>query len=207
MKFHGIRWTPFSGVALRNSSPVTVFGVLRQLCQTPGELLVRKWNWKSAVFSSLIRAGIFFFCNLTAGLHAAEGAMLAELVYRGVTSGFYGALTQAFRQAVPVWKASAAVMVLLPLSSHSIEFAVHLARHTPHLRSSIISSVCFTCISTLFNLYAMRRGVLVTGPGGGSVGSDLRRIPGLIAGFVAAGPLALYRSLTNPQPTSLGTGG
>jgi len=174
---------------------MTVFNVLGQLCRTPGDLLLRKWNWKSAVFSSLIRAAIFFFCNLTAGMHAAEGAMLAEFVYRGITSGFYGAMTQAFRKAEPVWQASLTVMVLLPLSSHSIEFVVHLVRHTPHLRTSIVSSVCFTAISTLFNLYAMRRGVLVTGAGAGSVASDMRRIPGLIAGFVAAGPLALYRSL------------
>jgi hypothetical protein len=181
---------------------MTVLDVLRQLCTTPGDLLLRKWNWKSAVFSSLIRASIFFFCNLTAGMHAAEGAMLAEFVYRGVTSGFYGALTQAFRKAEPVWQASITVMVLLPLSSHSIEFVVHLVRHTPHLRTSIISSVCFTAISTLFNLYAMRRGVLVTGAGAGSVASDMRRIPGLIAGFVAAGPLALYRSVRSLQPSS-----
>lgn len=174
---------------------MTVFDVLRQLSAAPGDLVLRQWNWKSAVFSSLIRAAIFFFSNLTAGLHAAEGAMLAEFVYRGVTSGFYGALTQAFRKAEPVWQASITVMVLLPLWSHSIEFAIHLARHTPHLRTSIISSLCFTAVSTLFNLYAMRRGVLVTGAGAGSVGSDLRRVPGLIGGFVAAGPLALYRFL------------
>jgi hypothetical protein len=174
---------------------MTVFDVFRQLLATPGNLLLRKWNWKSAAFSSLLRAAIFFFCNLTAGLHAAAGAMLAEFVYRGITSGFYGALTQAFRKAEPVWQASVTVMVLLPLSSHSLEFVVHLARHTPHLRSSIVSSVCFTAVSTLFNLYAMRRGVLVTGAGAGSVASDMRRIPALIAGFVAAGPLALYRSL------------
>ena len=181
---------------------MTVFDVLRRLLTTPGDLLLRKWNWKSAVFSSLIRAAIFFFCNMTAGLHAAEGAMLAEFVYRGLTSGFYGALTQAFRTVEPVWQASVTVLVMLPLASHSIEFIVHVMRHTPHLRTSIISSVCFTCVSTLFNLYAMRRGVLVTGAGAGSVASDMRRIPGLIAGFVAAGPVALYRVLRSLQPTS-----
>jgi hypothetical protein len=33
--------------------------------------------------------------------------------------------------------------------------------HTPHLRASIISSMSFTAISTLFNLYATRRGTMV----------------------------------------------
>jgi len=185
---------------------MTVLDVFSELYRRPGDLLVRRWNWKSAVFSSLVRAAIFFFCNLSAGLHAAESAMLAELVYRTLTSGFHGALTQAFRQAEPAWKAGLTVMVVLPFCSHSLEWAVHMARGTPHLLGSIVSSVCFTCISTLFNLYAMRRGVFVTGDGSGSMGSDLRRVPGLIAGFVAAGPQALYRSLRNLQPTSPGTG-
>jgi len=39
--------------------------------------------------------------------------------------------------------------VLLPLSSHSLEFLVHWLRHTPHLKASIISSMSFTAISTL----------------------------------------------------------
>ena len=42
------------------------------------------WNWKSALYSSVLRGLIFFFANLTAGLHAAEGAMLAEFVFRAL---------------------------------------------------------------------------------------------------------------------------
>jgi hypothetical protein len=173
---------------------MTVADVFRQLRCCPGELLVRRWNWKSALFSSMIRALIFFFANLTAGWRAASGAMLAEFIYRGITAGFYGALTQAFREAEPQWAAGVAVMILLPLVSHSIEISVHLLRGTPKLLTSLIASVCFTVISTLFNLYAMRRGVLVVGEGGSaSVGSDMRRIPAMIGGFVACGPVALYR--------------
>jgi hypothetical protein len=174
---------------------MTILEVFRQFRSRPADLLLRKWNWKSAVFSSLMRAAMFFVCTLKAGVHAAEGAMLAEFVFRGATSGFYGSFTQAFRKVEPVWKASVTVMVLLPASAHAMEYMVHLARHTPHLGGNIVSSVCFTVISTLFNLYAMRRGVLVTGGGAGSVASDMRRIPGLIGGFVASGPLALYRAL------------
>ena len=37
---------------------MTVLDVLRQLSRAPGDLLLRKWNWKSAVFSSLIRADV-----------------------------------------------------------------------------------------------------------------------------------------------------
>jgi hypothetical protein len=153
----------------------------------------RRWNWKSAVLSSIVRALIFFGVNLTAGLHAALAALLTELTFRGVASGFYGALTEAFRFAEPGWAASLVAMILLPLTGHSLEFAVHLVRGTIKLRPSIAASVCFTAVSTLFNLYAMRRGALVTGEGWQSLGQDLKQMPRLVVSFVASGPLAVWR--------------
>lgn len=172
---------------------MSVFECLRTIWRSPVEVLLRRWNWKSAIFSSLIRAAIFFVTNLAAGWRAATGAMLAEFVYRAVTAGFYGALTQAFREVEPEWAAGIAVSILLPISSHTLELTIHLLRHTPKLYSSIVTSICFTIVSTLFNQYAMRRGALVVGEGAGSVASDMKRVPLLIAGFVASGPVALYR--------------
>jgi hypothetical protein len=87
-------------------------------------------------------------------------------------------------------------MFLLPLSSHAIEYVVHSLRHTPHLAANIISSVCFTVVSTLFNWYAMRKGSLIVGREGQSVVKDLCSMPRLVAGFVAAGPLALWLVLS-----------
>ena len=37
--------------------------VVVALFKNPGELLLRRWNWKSAAYSSTIRAAIFFFAN------------------------------------------------------------------------------------------------------------------------------------------------
>jgi len=172
---------------------MTIAAVLRGLCRHPRELLIRRWNWKAAILSSILRALIFFCANLTAGWHAAVGAMLAEFAYRGVTSGFYGAITQACRQAEPVWRANLVAAVLLPLLSHSLELSVHVLRGTPKLWTSFISSLCFTAISTMFNLYAMRRGALVVCSDAGSLGADMCRMPRLIAGFLAAGPLAIWQ--------------
>ena len=177
----------------------TVWDVLNELRQDPVELLIRRWNWKSALFSSVIRALIFLVANLTAGWRAAAGAMAAEFVFRAVTSGFYGSLTQAFRKAEPACMAAITVLILLPLVSHSMEFAIHLARGTPKLVPSMIASIAFTEMSTLFNLYAMRRGALVVGADASSMAADMRRIPVLIAGFVASGPLAIMRSIRRPQ--------
>jgi hypothetical protein len=49
--------------------------------------IVRRWNWKCALLSSIVRALIFFCVNLAAGLHAALGALLTDLAFRGAASG------------------------------------------------------------------------------------------------------------------------
>lgn len=174
---------------------MTVTASIRQLAGHPFEMLVRKWNWKSSLFSSTFRAAIFLCANLTAGWRAATGAMLAEFLYRGFSAGFYGAITQALREAEPAWAANATAMIALPLISHSIEFAIHVARSTPKIKTSIIASVIFTALSTLFNLYAMRRGALVVGEGSDTVKGDLKRIPRLIWGFLSAGPIAIKNAI------------
>jgi hypothetical protein len=169
----------------------TVISVLTQICRDPLGTLIYRWNWKSAIFSPVFRAMIFFFANLSAGWRAATAAALFEFLYRAPSAGIYGALTQAFRTAHPAWAAGLTTMLLLPLVSHGIEFLLHLARGTPRLGASILASCCFTMLSTLFNLFAMRRGVLVTDVDGGSIGSDLRRLPQVVLAFLLVGPLAL----------------
>jgi hypothetical protein len=164
----------------------TVGQVLSCLVRHPIDRIARRWNWKSAVLSSAFRASLFFSANLGAGLDAAFAAMLTEFVFRGLTAGFYGGLTQSFRHATPHWLASLTVMVLLPISTHTTEFFVHWLRGTERLTASLTVSVVFTIISTLFNLFAMRRGALIVGEGRGSLLADLRQIPRLIVLFVAS---------------------
>jgi len=181
---------------------VSVADVLRELVRDPGGLLVRRWNWKSALLSSLFRAAIFFGANLAAGWRAAVAAMSVEFLYRGISAGLFGALTQAFRQAQPVWLAASTAMVLLPLASHSLEFTVHFMRGTPKLLASIVSSVIFTALSTLFNLYAMRRNILIVGSEAGSLASDFRALPSILGGFLMIVPLSLLRILRKPWQAS-----
>ncbi|MPZ18891.1 MAG: hypothetical protein GEV06_13395 [Luteitalea sp.] len=158
--------------------------VLHGLVRHPVHRIVRRWNWKSAVLSAGFRSTIFFSANLSAGLDAALAAMTTELVFRGITAGFYGALTQAFRHAQPAWLASVTVIVLLPLCTHSLELTVHWLRGTVRLAESIFASAVLTGISTLFNLFAMRRGALIVGEGRGSLVDDLCRMPLLVVSFV-----------------------
>jgi hypothetical protein len=147
-------------------------------------LVLRSWNWKAAVLSSLPRAGLFLAVNLGAGVHAALGAMATELGYRGITAVFYGGLTQAVSRSHP--RKAAAATAAIVIVSHGIEFTIHWLRGTPNLRTSIAASVCFTILSTLFNLHAMRSGVLVTGSGSSSFREDLRALPRTLASFGAS---------------------
>jgi hypothetical protein len=163
------------------------------LLREPVKYLFHRWNWKSALLSSLLRASLFFATNLSAGLPAAIAAMQTELVFRGVTSGFYGALTEAFREAEPAWEAAVTVMILLPLANHSLELLVHWMRGTQKLLPSILASMILTAFSTLFNFYVMRRGALIVGSGRGSLGTDLLRLPRLAIDFVTWLPRYLIR--------------
>jgi hypothetical protein len=148
------------------------------------ERIFSAWNWKAAALSAVSRATLFLLANLSAGWGAAWGAFGAELAFRACTSGFYGAATQALARARPMWAAAVAAIVVIPMVSHSLEFCVHYLRGTPALGRSIALSVAFTILSTLFHLFAMRRGVLVVGADAPPITDDLRRMPRLILEFV-----------------------
>ncbi len=50
---------------------MTLKEALYSLATTPVDLLVRRWNWRAALFSSLIRGIVFLLANLTSGLSLA----------------------------------------------------------------------------------------------------------------------------------------
>lgn len=175
------------GKAQADSRDPHVRDVIAGIFCHPLERVGRNWNWKSAVLSSLVRSQIFFLANLQAGVHAALGAMAAELAFRAVLSGYCGSLTEAFRRARPSWAATLSVMVLLPIANHALELLLHWARGTPNLKASMIASVSFTAVSSAFNLFAMREGTLIVGPDRQTLWRDLTRLPGLFARFLFSG--------------------
>jgi hypothetical protein len=176
----------------------TVSGVLLVWLRHPASLW-RGWNWKSAVLSTVLRGGIFFAANVSAGRDAATAALLTDAVLRLTTAGFYGAATQAFRRVEPAWRAAAATAVLMPALAHGVELTVHALRHTANLKTSILASIAFTVLSTQFHLFVMRRGALIVGHGSRSLGADLMRLPWLTALFVAQPLAALVRLGRHPR--------
>jgi len=174
-------------------SPVSVPAALADLFINPGQRLLRRWNWKTALLSACVRGSIFFFANIGAGLGAAIGAMGIEAALFATLAGFYGAMAQAFRRARPAWAAGLTVMVLMPAVNHTLEFILHYASGTKRLSAGIAASISLSMFSALFNLFAMRRGVLIVGEERGSLIDDLRRMPRIVFDFVMAVPQALWR--------------
>lgn len=141
------------------------------------------WNWKAALLSAATRGLLFFAVNATAGPEAGLRALATEFVFRAGASGLLGSLTQSLSGVEPPWRAAIAALLLLPAAGHLAEYAVHSAAGTPRLTASVAVSVAFTCVSTLFQLFAMRRGVLIAGPRGQSLDDDLRSLPGIVGLF------------------------
>jgi hypothetical protein len=143
---------------------MTVTATLRVLVRNPYRL-VSQWNWKAAILSGVIRGGIFFIAGLSFGIGAATRALLVDLAFRVPLSGLYGTLTQVFTGTEPAWAASAIVMVLLPVVSHAVEFVAHTMSGTLAVHAGVAASVAFTALSSVFSLFAMRRGLLLVGHG------------------------------------------
>jgi hypothetical protein len=151
------------------------------------------WNWKSAVMSAAYRAPIFFFTSLKSGWRLAVGALVAETAFRAFTSGFWGAFTQAVRLMEPAWLGVVLVVFVAPVVVQTLNLLFHMANGTPNLKHGFLVSCAVTALASLFNWYAMRQGTFVTGREGGSLWQDVKRLPVVIFGFVAAGPVALWR--------------
>lgn len=177
-----------------STEPDTVGGVLVWLATDPWHALACRWNYKAAVFSALVRALLFFVTNLRAGLDAATAAMLTEAIFRASTSGFYGAMTQAFRRAEPRWAAASCALLVVPAAAHTLEFLVHWWRGTPELARSIVASVALSVLSTSFTLFAMQRGTLVVGASAPSILTDLRALPRLIIQFSGMAARGLWHA-------------
>jgi hypothetical protein len=175
--------------------------VLSSFFRRPGATLLRRWNWKSAVTSSLMRAALFFVVNLTAGAEAAWAAFWTELVFRAVTSGFYGALTQGLSTVRPTWKGSLGALALLPFFNHTLEFLVHWLRGTEVLGPSILASVLFTGFSSVFHVFVMRRGLLTVGDGSQGLLADLVQMPRAFWLFLAS-PFGIVFGPANVRPDS-----
>jgi hypothetical protein len=173
--------------------PISVPEALADLIFNPWRRLLLRWNWKTALLSACARGTIFFIANIGSGLVSAIGAMWIEAALFATLAGFYGALAQAFRRAQPAWAATMKVMILAPAVNHTLEYLLHYANGTKRIATGVAASISLSILSAVFNLFVMRRGVLIVGDERASLIDDLRRMPRLVFDFVMTIPRALWR--------------
>ena len=174
---------------------MTVCAVCADLMRHPVRGLIHRWHWKSAMLSAILRGALFFATNLPDGAGVATRTMLVEGALRVPFVGVLAAVTQAFSRAEPPWAAAVVAMALLPGLAHVAELVVHWAAGTPELAASIAASVAMSALSTIFSLFAVRRGVMVVGDAAQSFRDDLKQLPHLIVDFVSTPRHALGRML------------
>jgi hypothetical protein len=85
------------------------------------------------------------------------------------------------------------VMILAPAVNHTLEYVLHYANGTKRIAAGVAASISVSILSALFNLFAMRRGVLIVGDERAPLIDDLRRMPRVVFDFVMTIPRALLR--------------
>ncbi len=187
---------------------ISVADVLKNLLWHPAQIITR-WNWKSASLGAVLRAS-FYFTVYQASQEpwlVTMTAVIVELTFRFITTGISGAVVQSFRKAQPVWAANLIVSIMLPAFSHTVEFFTHYAQeryffdifvspqNSVARQRAFALSVLFSVVSALFNLFAMKHGVLLVGAGDEtrSFKDDIKRMPRMVGEFTAFLPVLISK--------------
>ena len=155
---------------------MTVWHVLGAIARHPWRFVLSRWNWKAALVSVVMRGTIFFLTALGGGLAIAVRTLMVDATFRVPLSGVCAAVIQEVRWAQPAWGALAVALVGVPLAAHAIEIAVHSFARTPWLWRGVAASVSLSIVSSAVEWFLMRRQILLVGPEGTSLGSELRRL-------------------------------
>lgn len=179
------------------SPQLTVGRALLQVLQNPFYYFVKHWNWKSALFAAINRGTIFFIATMKRGRTEISIAVLVEIIFSCATSGIYAAFTQAMRFAQPGWLAACIVALGIPSALYGFDYLAHVYTGMHHVRPAVTFATGLSVVSTLFNLFIMRRGAMVVGEESQPLWRDLVRIPVLLVQFVLAGPIWLWNVILN----------
>jgi len=154
---------------------VTVAGVLAAIARHPIQFVLSRWNWKAAALSALMRGTIFFIATL-GGLTIASRTLLVDLTFRIPLAGVCAAVIQEVRNATPAWASLAVALGAVPVVAHAVEISVHSIARTPWLWRGVGASIALSIVSSAVELFLMRRRILLVGPEGASILTDLRRL-------------------------------
>ena len=186
--------------------PPTVGQALAQVVGDPAQCFIANWNWKSALVSAFNRGSVLLIATLKRDAAQITVAVAVEVAFSIGVAGVAGAFTQVMRFARPQWLAHAIVGLCIPAVLLGLDYLAHFYTGMQHLRTGLLFVAAWSTLASLFNLYIMRQGVWLVGEHGQPLTRDLKRIPLLIAKFVAAGPAWLWiQAVRVGRRSSLGT--
>jgi hypothetical protein len=158
------------------------------------------WNWKCALMSATARSLVYLAALARSGPHGRLSIVLVEIAYVALTAGVYAGLQQRALAIRPQFFGNVIIAFGIPLLAQFVDWlAHHLVGAPVPLRATVAVSI-FACVSALFHLFVMRRGVFLSGHGR-SLGDDFRRIPRLVISFIVA-PASLMASLAGRSETA-----
>jgi hypothetical protein len=159
------------------------------------------WNWKCALMSATARSLVYLAALARSGPHGRVAIILVEIGYVALTAGVYAGLQQRALALRSRLLGNLIVVLGVPALAQFVDWLTHRAVGAPVPMRATVAVSIFAGISALFHLFVMRRGVFLTGQGR-SLGDDFRRIPRLIAGFVAAPVVFLMSLVGRSEPTA-----
>ncbi len=154
------------------------------------------WNWKCALLSATARSIVYLVALARTRACGGFLIVLVEIVYVTLTAGLYAGLQQralGFRSRI---LGNLAIALGVPLLAQTLDWLGHRAAGASAPGKATLAVCIFAVISALFHLYVMRRGAFLTGDAGRSLRDDFRRMPRLIAAFVATPVAFLINSGT-----------
>lgn len=153
------------------------------------------WNWKCALLSATARSLVYLAAMARTGLRGSLAVVLVEIVYVTLTAGIYAGMQQKALGLRARWLGNLIVVLGVPGLAQILDWAAHLVTGATVTGGATLAVSLFAAISALFHLHVMRNGVFLTGTGR-SLFDDFRRMPRLVAGFVAR-PVVFFVALTS----------
>jgi hypothetical protein len=168
--------------AYKTIEPITVWQATARVVTRPWQVFILDWNWKAALLSAVFRGVLYAFATVPRGPGALRGVWI-ELAFRIAVGGFWGSLLQAYLEAEPAWLAGSFATLVLPAAAHTLEYFALKAGGATHIGAGMFISILVSIGSLVINWLLMRKGLMVTGEGAGSLAEDFRRLPSALAGI------------------------
>jgi hypothetical protein len=151
------------------------------------------WNWKCALMSATARSLVYLAALARSGPRGRLSIVLVEIAYVALTAGVYAGLQQKALAWRPQFFGNLIIAFGVPTLAQFVDWLAHRFAGAPVPARATVAVSIFACVSALFHLFVMRRGVFLSGYGR-SLADDFRRIPRLLLSFVTA-PASFIASL------------